>query len=310
METIAVARGSPDLYSDPYSASKLIGDGYKPEEALEMQTVITSYPHVLQVEWPTTRTDDIPGQHFNLTQLPFDIEVNSTTGFSLDYHIAIYFEQPKSLFSHEEILLKTKSRLRDMKIEVGVDMVEPIAVLCHNGADRTWSGIIKIHLKKPEIDGVAMLRGVRPFNITLDQGKLHRGKVCKTFDPIAQNNLLSCKIQSPNLVGLSAATLHTAILENSFTMGNEFEITQVQKSVEANFAWVVAPTPDQAQKMILRKISVNNEILQPSLSNSERLSTLDKARKNCLIITLLGKHTKYDYGHMTRYDYWLEFSLQ
>ena len=35
--------------------------------------------------------DGIEGQHFNLTQLPFDVEVDEN-GFSLDYQISIYFE--------------------------------------------------------------------------------------------------------------------------------------------------------------------------------------------------------------------------
>ena len=34
------------------------------------------------MEWPSKREDDIEGQHFNLTQLPFDVEVDDD-GFSM-----------------------------------------------------------------------------------------------------------------------------------------------------------------------------------------------------------------------------------
>lgn len=52
------------------------------DEAKKMQNALASFPFVLQMEWPSKRKDDIEGQHFNLTQLPFDVEVDDD-GFSM-----------------------------------------------------------------------------------------------------------------------------------------------------------------------------------------------------------------------------------
>ena len=61
------------------------------DEAKEIQSVRPSFPYVPQKEWPSKREDGIKGQHYNLTQLPFDVEVDED-GFSFDYQVSIHFE--------------------------------------------------------------------------------------------------------------------------------------------------------------------------------------------------------------------------
>ena len=46
-----------------------------------MQNAKLSFPYVPQVEWASKRQDGLKGQHYNLTQLPFDVEVDEN-GFS------------------------------------------------------------------------------------------------------------------------------------------------------------------------------------------------------------------------------------
>jgi hypothetical protein len=70
---------------------ELIKKGIDFDEAKEMQKTMPSFPYVPQLEWPSKRKDGIEGQHFNLIQLPFDMEVDEN-GFSFDYQIAINFE--------------------------------------------------------------------------------------------------------------------------------------------------------------------------------------------------------------------------
>ena len=69
----------------------LVENGMKELEALECQNVISCFPFVLQEEGPTIREDGRVGQHFNLTQVPSDVEVDDY-GFSLDYQVVIHFE--------------------------------------------------------------------------------------------------------------------------------------------------------------------------------------------------------------------------
>ena len=81
------------------------------KEATELLTMVFSYPHVSQTLFPLVRPDGIEGQHFNITQLPFEVETDPDTGLSYDYQVAIYFRKPTRQYTHEEILNSTQSRL-------------------------------------------------------------------------------------------------------------------------------------------------------------------------------------------------------
>ena len=63
----------------------------KESEAHECQNTISCFPFIIQDEWSNTRDDGNEGQHYNLTQVPSDVEIDEF-GFSLDYHITIYFK--------------------------------------------------------------------------------------------------------------------------------------------------------------------------------------------------------------------------
>ena len=63
----------------------------KESKALECQNMIFCFSFVIQEKLSTTREDGRVGQHFNLIQVPLDVEVHKF-GFSLDYQIAIHFE--------------------------------------------------------------------------------------------------------------------------------------------------------------------------------------------------------------------------
>ena len=144
-----------------------------------------SFPKVVQKLWPAQRHNWVEGQHINLIQLPFNIDTNQETGLSLDYHILVQFEKPKTHFNQDQILKKALLKLQDMCIEVDGDIGEPVAVLCHTST-KAWSGMLKIHLKKPEEDGLALLRGTQIFTLHLDEDLLTIGKIAKGYDTIAK----------------------------------------------------------------------------------------------------------------------------
>ena len=174
-----------------------------------------------------------------------------------------------------------------MKIPLGSKIAESIAILCRNGSARHWSGIIKLHLKHPEVDGINLLNGTRPFILTLDDN-MTVGKIYKSYNTIAKNNILSVKINSLSLMNVTGHGLFKEVVEESFKRGHELEITGVQKNTLETWAWLVAPTPTQAEKIVKFKATFRNEIIALVIKSRERLTTTQLAKKNCLMLILQG----------------------
>jgi hypothetical protein len=239
MEQLAKEAGIPECTNDG-SIEDLVAKGYMRTEAMELERTIVSYPRVPQVLYPSVRSDKGVGQYYNLTQLPFEVETNPDTGLSLDFHITIYFEQPKHPFEHDEILSKAQNMFKQMGIPLSTGILHPITVFYKHTKQkedpRIWAGIIKIHLQKPEIHAINLLRGTRPFILQLDQGNSYLGKVAKGYDAVARNNLLSIKFESPNLQEVTAHELFMTVLADSFERNLEYEITGVQKGIANTFA--------------------------------------------------------------------------
>jgi len=250
----AIAKENGEPMEPTLSVSELVKFGMEHNEALEHLEAVPSFPYIPQEAWPSKRADGKEGGHFNLTQVPFDVEVDEG-GFALDYQIAITFEiNEQNLATKDEIYAKTEARLKAMGIPLGEILGEPIAILCFHGS-RRWSGTIKLHLKNPIKDANDLLYGNRSFILKLDDITFCRGKAFKSFDSIAIASLLSVKISSPTLKGRKWFELHEEIVKDSFKRGFEFEITNVQKNEEAEFAWIKTPSPEQAKKIKASKIS-------------------------------------------------------
>ena len=288
METIAYEAGIPP-FSTTTPTEELIASGYVASEAVELRSAIMSFPRVQQKLWPTTRPDGIEGQHINITQLPFDIEVNPKTSLSLDYHILLHFEKPTTPFSQDQVMKKLLMRFQAMEIHLGDLIGEPIAVLCHGPKTaRVWSGMAKVHLKHPSKDGIALLSGKRIFAITLDNDALTIAKVAKTYDPLAPSNLLTVKINTDNIRELVAHQLFKTVVEESFKRGHEFELAQVQKSAGETFGWLITTSPEQVEKISRHKIPILGELLTPVVSSSDQLSRDEVIRRNCLVLLAKG----------------------
>ena len=288
METIAYEAGIPPIpIATPLD--ELIATGYVASEAAELCSARISFPRVQQKLWPTTRPDGIEEQHINITQLPFDIEVNPKSHLSLDYHILLHFEKPIHPFSQDQIMKKLLSRFQTMDIHLGDLIGEPIAVLCHGPKNaRVWSGMAKIHLKYPHKDGIALLNRGRIFAITLDNDVLTVAKVDKFYDPLAPSNQLTVKINTDNIRDLVAHQLYKAIVEESFKRGHEFEVAQVQKTAGENYGWIITTSPEQVEKLGRNKIPIFGELLTPVISSGDQLSRDDVVRRNCLVLLAKG----------------------
>ena len=204
---------------------ELIASGYVASEAAELRSASMSFPRIQQKLWPTTRPDGIEGQHINITQLSFDIEVNPKSYLSLDYHILLHFEKPSTPFTQDQIMKKLLLRFQTMEIQLGDLIGEPIAVLCHGPKNaRVWSGMAKVHLKYPSKDGIALLSGGRIFVITLDNDAPTIVKITKSYDSLAPSNLLTIKVNTDNIRDLVAHQLFKTVVEASFKRGHEFKL--------------------------------------------------------------------------------------
>ena len=109
MEQLATEEGTPECYSDG-SVEDLVIQGYIRIEVEELEQAIISYPKIPQKLYPSKRSDKVLDQYYNLTQIPFEVETNPKAKLSLDFHVTIYFEQPRTSFEHDEILAKAMDR--------------------------------------------------------------------------------------------------------------------------------------------------------------------------------------------------------
>ena len=280
MNTLAKVANMP-LIQLP-SFTELVKKCMNEPEVHEMVESSPSFPFVAQEESHSKRTDGKDGMHYNLTQIPSDVEVGENE-FALDYHISIHFEIERIKLDRDVILNLTNDRLKTMRIEVGKILREPIVVICFHGTKR-WSGVIKLHLKNPETDGYGLLCELRPFILKLGQFTYAIGKVCKSFDTIAIASMLSVKVTTPSIKGKEWYDLFEEIVEDGFRRGIDFEITNVQKTADAEFAWMKAPSPEEAKIIKELKLSFFNEIVDVNFASNEKLSEDDKARKNALIL--------------------------
>jgi hypothetical protein len=221
MELLAIDNDTPpqDVYT---SIRELIRRSYRENEAAEIHTARITFPRVPQQKWPSARLDGQTGHHFHLTQVPTNVEVNPQTGFALVYHILMNSAKPSIVYNSQEVIAMTKARFQKMDIELG-ELYEPIASL-YNSKNDAWNSITRIHLKRLESDGNALLEGIRIFAFEIDE-ETTITKISRGFDSVAANDELTLKIASKLLLNVPAHRLYKSIVRESFKRSKEFEIT-------------------------------------------------------------------------------------
>jgi hypothetical protein len=105
MEELAKLAGTQSIdQSCPRTNEKA---GLSAKEALELASAKIAFPRIKQQAWPNTRSDNQLGNQFHLTQLPFDVQVDTTTNFAHIYHIMLHFEKPIKDYVSSEIIEMT-----------------------------------------------------------------------------------------------------------------------------------------------------------------------------------------------------------
>lgn len=115
LNTNACENGDP--LEPTLSVSKLVKFIITYDDALEHLEAVFSFPYIFQEVWPSKRIDGKKGGYFNLTQVPFNAEVDER-GCALDYQVAIPFKLCDQNFSRDEIYAKTEVRLKVIDIQL------------------------------------------------------------------------------------------------------------------------------------------------------------------------------------------------
>jgi hypothetical protein len=262
------------------SIRELIRMGFRESEAAELHTAKISFPRVHQQRWPNSRQDGRTGHHYHLTQVPSGIDINVDTGFALVYHILLNFEKPSIAYNNIKIIEMSKARFHKMGIELG-ELREPIVPLCNSKND-IWNGIIRVHLKKPEVDGNTLLEGTRIFTLELEE-ETTVAKISRGFDSIAANDDLTIKITSKSLSTMPSHKLFELLVKDSFHRSKEFKVTQVLKGVDQDHAFVIASSPEQRSKMLRFLLAIDGELIAPTPTRT-KLSATEIAKRNCLVL--------------------------
>ena len=140
-----------------------------------------------------------------------------------------------------------------------------------------------MHLKKPEVDGVALLEGRRVFTLALDS-KLMVAKAAKGFSLTAPPDQLSTKITSDFLGFFEPHTILSKIIKDSFRRGLEFEIMQVRKTAGETHAFITAASLEQRDKILKFHVAINGELLAPTAIRTTQLTEQERTKRNCLVL--------------------------
>lgn len=139
------------------------------------QSYRVSYPSTclfesVQKHYPNVLADAIPGQHFHFIQVPHLQEVNRETCLSKGCHIIICFDRGFKTINKCDVRNSCLARLHKLEISLGTKYSNPLEI-GSNSISKYWVGFIKVHLKKPHIDGVALPRRTCAFTLESEDGE-------------------------------------------------------------------------------------------------------------------------------------------
>jgi hypothetical protein len=83
-----------------------------------------------------------------------------------------------------------------------------------------------------------------PFIIRISDNKMHKGKICKSYDTIASSEMLSIKITSDNIKDENWFLVYEEVIIEGFKRSHNYEITHVRKIESHNYASIVATSPE------------------------------------------------------------------
>ena len=135
----------------------------------------TSFPTSCQKLYPNKRLDAVSGQYLHFTQVPHHEKVNQEIGFSKGYQIMIQCDTCLKTMNKVDVKSVCHKTLQN-RILLGTNYTNPLDI-ASNSVTKFWAGFIKMHLKCPHVDGMALLQGTCAFTLELEGGEMVIGKV-------------------------------------------------------------------------------------------------------------------------------------
>lgn len=276
-EQLNVQRGLPvALDTDD---AKWQSYGMPDSELSELHSFRQAFPHVLQRLYPSIRPDGLPGQYLHLTQIPYGIEIDPSTGLAYTQQIVIRFDTGYHEMKKSDVQTAALARFEAMGIPLASRFREPVSAIVHP-LTKNWLGFLKVDLLNPGIDGIDLLNGSRLFALQLQDFQYVIGKVEKGYDFPSTASNRKLLLKSPSLAQFTSRQLLGELTRLGYIVGANLEFVGVTKrSKELEYAEITVAS-DRTKKYLLETpIHLSNTRLHvclPSTDNSnapEALST-------------------------------------
>ena len=253
-------------------------------EIQDFNSTRRAFPRVPQACYPNERPDAVPGHHLHFTQIPRHERVDPMTGLSEGFHVTIRFDQGFKNMSRQEARGACIERLHQMNIPLGSTYSNPIDIGT-NAVTKNWAGFIKVHLKNPQQDGMALLKGHRAFVMQMEDGVRTIGKVEKGYELASKARSLRLHLKGEKLCYEHACTIFEFLVQESYYNGHQHEFMGLAKpELEKNFAFLTLTTEDTRDIVLREGLVYNNERLQVSLTRDRSIGNPSELRISTTLV--------------------------
>ena len=137
-------------------------------------------------------------------------------------------------------------------IHLGSTYSNPIDVGL-NAVTKQWAGFIKVHLQKPHLDGLALLKDHRAFVMAMENGEKVIGKVEKGFELATKARNLRLHLKGETLRHEHAVTIFSTIVQESYYSGLQHEFMGLTKpDLDKNFSFLTLTT-EEARDLVFKQ---------------------------------------------------------
>ena len=139
---------------------------------------------------------------------------------------------------------------RKVSIHLGSEYANPLDIGL-NIITKNWAGFIKLHLKYPLKDGIALLKGERAFVMEMENGEKVIAKVEKGFELATKARNLRLHIKGNTLRDDAAHVIFKELVRERYYAGKQLEfLTLTKPDPEKDFAFLTLAT-EEARDAIL-----------------------------------------------------------
>ena len=199
-------------------------------EIIDFKTLCRAFPRVPQALFPSERPDAVPGNHLHFTQIPKQKHTDPATGLSDGFHITIRYDYGFKGVTRQDACGACVERLRQMDIPLSTIYSNSIDIGT-NAVTKNWAGFIKIHLKNPLLDGIALLKGHREFVMQMDNGEKVKGKIEIGYELPSKARNLRLPLKGDTLRHEHASTIFKSLVHKSYYSGHQHEYMGLTKPI-------------------------------------------------------------------------------